>query len=456
MNVTRVRACFGAKRGRSVGSELLCRIGDDVSYSASRLEVFCFSHMSESEEELILLSAVVAFADRSVRRTTSSGWLRRIHVVMPVGSPSFWSRKRVKQSLEEALCFVTGDHWTFEFERRTSKLLNPKQREFALGASDTIVIPFSSGLDSFAQSRLLTHEGVDATPIRLTASNNGLPGDRLWVEDSDGRRFPRVSIPFRLKKNNHYEPSYRTRSFVFAALAGVAAHLAKSRFVVFPEAGQGSFGPSLVPVGAESPHRGSHPAFTLKMTEFFSALWGEPIHFRHPQQWRTKGQVLEELIKHGVATGWTKTFSCSQGARQIYTARGKKIHCGFCSGCLLRRASVNASGLQEADDQYFLANMTASSLEAGVCSDAGRKVSKNDHDIAAHAVMGMESLARFGDGPADDLMIKKNLLDAFPPQEFDDAEKRLRKLLSAHRAEWTHFKQSVSDKSWVNAHAAAL
>lgn len=456
MTLTRVRACFGPRRRRAVGQELICHVGEDVIYTASRLEAFCFSHMSDVDEELILLSAVVAYADRMVRRTPSSGWLRRLHVVIPVGSPSFWARNGIKNALEDALGFITGDHWTFEFERRTEKLLKPKQREFALGEANTIVIPFSNGLDSFAQSRLLRHEGIDATPIRLTASNHGLSGDRHWVRDADGTKFPRVTIPFGLKTDNHAEPSYRSRTFVFAALAGVAAHLAKSHFIVVPEAGQGSFGPSLVPVGGESPHRGSHPGFTKRMTHLFNALWGESIHFRHPQLWRTKGQVLQQVVQRGVGDGWVATFSCSQGPRQVHTGRGNRIHCGYCAGCLLRRLAAFASGLREPEGQYFLVDLNAPTLQAGVCADAGRKPGRNDDDIAAHAVMGLEALSRVGNSPDDDFMIKKNLLDAFPAEELGKAEASLRGLLAIHRDEWTRFKESLNRRSWVNSQAAVL
>lgn len=451
-----VRACFRKRSRRARSCEILCLIGHDVRVSTERLEAFCFKESNEEDKELVYLAGVVAFADRTIRRHRSKGWRRYIHVVMPVGNPAHWDRPSVISSLQDALGYLTGDAWRFEFEQRTEALPKLKQQDLDLGDTNTVVVPFSNGMDSFAQSKLLAADGFDGTPIRITAANSGIAGDRDWVNGEKSVRYRRVSLPFKIATSNHAEPTYRSRTFAFAAMAGLAAHLAGSSCIVVPEAGQGSFGPSLVPVGGESPHRGSHPGFSRRMTTLFYALWGRSIPFKHPQLWRTKGEVLRRLKDLNLHDGWDSTHSCSQGPRQIHTARHKLIHCGLCSGCLLRRVSVFTAGLTEPDDFYFWKDLGAPSLKAAICEDAQRPPTKNDLDIAVHAVMAMESLARAADASSDNLMFKQNLFEAFVSSELVEAEIELRRLINAHRDEWRAFTATLGRNAWINQQIAIL
>lgn len=452
---TQVRASFN-RRARSRSGDLMCQIGRDLKLSTARLEAFCFREIDEFDKEFVYLAGVVAFADRSINRHLTKTWCRHIHIVMPVGNPQAWSKPAIIAALQDALGYLSGDAWSFEFTQRTEKLPRLEQPDLDLSASNSVVVPFSAGLDSFAQSKLLRSDGYDDTPIRITAKNHAVSGERDWCGDGTGKKSPRVSIPFTIKTSTHAEQTYRTRTFVFAAMAGLAAHLAKSRCIVVPEAGQGSFGPSLVPVGIESPHRGSHPGFTRRMSALFRALWNENIPFVHPQVWRTKGQVLRRLSDLNLHDGWASTHSCSQGPRQIRTERRKTLQCGFCSGCLLRRVSVFAAGLEEPANQYFWADLKADSLRNMICADARRGPSKNDHDIAVHAVMAMEGLARLADRPQDDLMFQRNLFDAFEPSELDDAATKLRALVTAHRDEWRSFTSALPASAWINQQIALL
>ncbi len=404
----------------------------------------------------MILAGVVAFADRSIRRHLSEQWRRRIHIIMPVGAPGSWSQPAIQIALQDSLGFLTGDAWSFEFTKRKEALPRLKQCDLDLGDTNTVVVPFSNGMDSFAQSKLLKDDGFACTPIRVTAANSSVVGNRDWIEGDAGIRYRRVSIPFRIRTLLHAEPSYRTRTFVFAVMSGIASHLARSSCIVIPEAGQGSFGPSLVPVGVEAPHRGSHPGFTRRMSRLFEVLWNEKVKFRHPQLWRTKGQVLIRLKELNLENGWLDTHSCSQGPRQIHTARHKAINCGLCSGCLLRRMSVFSAGFHEPDDHYFWADLTANSLEQMICADARRSPSKNDRDIAAHALMGMEMLARASDSSRDNLMIKQSIFEAFDDSEAKDAEPKLRELLLRHAREWRAFMSSLGPDAWVNQQIARL
>src|SRR5262249_1144592 len=160
-------------------------------------------------------------------------------IVMPVKDPHLWNQTETKAALVDVLEFLTGDSWEFEFVARRASWNKSRQNILPLGSGQFVVVPYSAGLDSFAQSQLLKLEANRITPIRVTAWNRSISGCREWLSDSDGSKYRRVSIPVRVSTGNHPEPSYRTRSFLFLVFAGIAAHLAQAESIVIPENGQG-------------------------------------------------------------------------------------------------------------------------------------------------------------------------------------------------------------------------
>jgi 7-cyano-7-deazaguanine synthase in queuosine biosynthesis len=428
--------------------ESLCVIGRDVEIDPGALENYCFQLLSDQEFELALLAGAIAFADRSVRRRHSEGWARQIEIVMPVRQPDRWSASR--PALHDLLQFLTGDYWQIEFTARRSSWNENRQDVFPLGAGRFVVVPFSNGLDSFAQSQLLKVEASHLTPVRITAWNRGLSGARDWKVDPDGTRYRRISIPVRVAANDHPEPSYRTRSFLFCIFAGIAAQLAKAEAIMIPENGQGAIGPSLVPFGAESPQRGSHPAFTRKMARFLELILGSSIRFEHPQLWRTKGEVLRVLQEENLLDGWTVTTSCPRDRRDV-NLNGKTVHCGVCAGCLLRRSAAFSADLVEPDDIYLWPNIGAPTLEQAIHPDSGRKTRPNDADIANHGVLVMTELAKKADSPQEDPIIAQSAFEIACGGSMTDTINNLRRLLNAHKSEWVQFKNYFPVKGWINS-----
>jgi 7-cyano-7-deazaguanine synthase in queuosine biosynthesis len=448
-----VRASFPGENFRPRKGQLVCRIPEDVWLLPEEIEAFCFKRIGSRDEELIYLAGVVAYIDRRVRRHIGI-WHRCFNVIMPVSEPRFWRQPAVSSALVEALQFLTGDTWTFEFIKRQGRLPRFNQNFLDIGGGDFVVIPFSNGLDSFAQSRLLETQGFSGTPIRVTAWNRGLTGSRDWLTDPNGARYRRVAVPVRIAEHSSPEPTYRTRTFLFSVLAGLAAYLAGAKTIVIPEGGQGALGPSLVPVGSESPQRGSHPGFSRRMEVLFRGFWGEPVMIRQPQIWRTKGQVLAEVCRRGFHAGWERTRSCPRGPRDLRSGRS----CGICSGCLLRRVAVFAAGLEESEDHYLWSNLRADTLEESLCAEAKRTTSVNDRDIAVHAVLGMEELARQADLPITHPRHQQVLFDVFgnDTTQLKTGAEQLAQLLTVHKNEWRTFTAFLGSRAWINQQIVLL
>ena len=107
--------------------------------------------------DLVRIASYVYAADQSVSRggeadVYGDGWRRHFVVYIPVTDLEFWSQEPVSQALSDALGFVSGDVWNFQFSQAV-----PEQRQLTLdidpsqifGEPDGVYL-FSGGLDSLS------------------------------------------------------------------------------------------------------------------------------------------------------------------------------------------------------------------------------------------------------------------------------------------------------------------
>ncbi|MER8446557.1 7-cyano-7-deazaguanine synthase [Mesorhizobium sp. M1066] len=422
-----------------------CVIGNDVVLDFNRLQDFSARLLLDIEQDLILLSGAVAFADRVVPRRRGSGWRRDLTLTLPVNAIAKWSSKSVYNALVDVLEFVTGDGWTFEF-RGGAELLSVPQSSILVPSDEYVVIPSSEGLDSFLQWQLLKKEQRPLRPLRIQTSSRSINKNRNRSLDvAGGRDDPRLSLPVSISVGNHPEQSYRTRTFLFFALAALAAVKVGADKIVVGENGVGAIGPSLVPYGDECPHRTTHPAFTRRLAHFINVLLDAKIQFDHPQRFRTKGQVLTEAIGVGV-TGWEKTHSCVRDGRAGLGGRG----CGTCSGCLLRRTSLLAAG--QSQDGFYWADLSASDLDGSRRDTCGRSANNNDIDIARHGIHAMSSLAALAISSKRDEIIRRSAweLEQELGAKFDATVASITSLVETHAQEWAALRQMYGSNGILN------
>ena len=291
-----------------------CAVQKDVKIRPQLLQDYCASLLTDVEHDLVVLIAGVVFADRTVLRRRGSGWPRRLALSVPVNALDVWRCRSVNDALTEALGYVTGDHWSFEFVEG-GECTTIGQRGIPFDDGPYVVMPFSDGMDSFLQWQLVRREEPDVTPLRVLTSNRAISASRLRDIDAvvSGNRDPLLGVPIVVRCGNHpSEPTYRTRTFLFFCLAALAAAKTATTRIVVGENGVGAIGPSLLPYGDECPHRTTHPAFTGRVATFINRLLDTSIRFEHPQVLLTKGQVMARAIRHGVR-GWELTNSCVRG-----------------------------------------------------------------------------------------------------------------------------------------------
>lgn len=423
----------------------------DFKFDLKRCEYFALKNMDEIEFDMLFVIAAVDYVDRIAKRKLSEGWERYFSIDIPVSNPSFWNTEKLKSSLENVLNLLTGDKWSFSFYSRVG--LSGQQQMLPINKNEKFVIlPYSDGLDSYALGCLLPEVIDGHRQIRVTSWNSALNGeDKNLCSDE----FTRIAIPISTHIGKHPEESFRTRPFKFFLTAALVARKLGAGTIYIPENGQGTFGPSLVLKGGESAYLGTHPVFTNKLGIFIKTALGHDIKFDHPHMWRTKGQVVREMVDKGFS--WKGTKSCPLDGRSLRHRRKGVIHCGICSSCILRRISLHAAGVKD-EEEYYWDN--TSNCDIKVNSDCQKFTHPSSHTygMAFHAIESMERLANMLDSDIGIRAVKQQAfwLGAHLDQQDKFYEGGFRQLILAHKTEWQSFLKSLNKNSWLRSVAEGL
>jgi 7-cyano-7-deazaguanine synthase in queuosine biosynthesis len=442
LQVPTARIVFGYNSPPSRGSEIRCAVGRDLIIKPEVLGRYCVKPLEPHIYDLVLIAGAVAFADSVVPRRIRTCWRRNLEVVVPTSEPDFWRRPIIVRNLTETLDLLTGDLWAFHFSRTRKKAIIDAQRSLPFEGRSSVVIPFSDGLDSFAVARLASRGAPNVGVIKVTTGSG--PDARGKSEQHQ------VSIPIsrRGSRIRLRETSNRSRGFVFGVMAGIAANLLEADRVIVPESGQGSLGPWLNPVGNEAPDVRTHPLFTASLSRFLEAVFDRRIGYEHPQLWNTKGETLRELKDSGLDTGWWTTKSCPRGRKVCM--KGRRVQCGVCASCLLRRQSLLAAALDQGKEVYLWGNLSAPTLREAAASDARETVPNDERQ----AKCGVYDLAALGNLPNTDsgrrrVADKSAEFAAHQGTPQGDVDGRLNRLLVAHRDEWRNFVASQKSESFL-------
>jgi hypothetical protein len=430
---------------------LNCRIGTHLQLRTDDLAAYFFAGWEPILFDTLLLAAAVEFCDRVKKRPTLR-WGRLICLRLPVHDLATWQRANVRNSLRNALEYLTGDIWQIEFIQRKTNAPAPQQGLLSL--EDKIaVIPFSEGLDSRAVAGLMTKTlGQGLVRVRLGKKSSDKP------RDANGRAMPFTTVPYKVSKREFSFPetSARSRGFKFALLSGVAAYLAGVSRVIVPESGQGALGPSLVTVGQSHDDFRNHPAFTTKVSQFLKSLLGVSIGYEFPRLWYTKGQTLQAYAELPGSEDWKDTRSCWQDNRHV-SVDGKRRQCGICAACMLRRLSVHTAGLREDKGTYVWADLTASSFEAAAAGNL-KRIEKVQREYALAGTLHLDHLAWLRRSPLAKYVLNTNASRLEEPLKISSSEARtnLDSLLSQHQKEWECFVNSLGPRSFIRNWAEQL
>jgi hypothetical protein len=407
-----------------------CVLGEHFKLEPKALGTFLRLKIPARAEDLLVIAGAIAFVDRRVTRHHATCWERDLHLSVPVRDFEFWNANDLRAELSALLEMLTGDTWYLTFRSGRAPLPIDPQDTLSLASTPPIVIPYSNGLDSFAVARLHSKPGQNV--IRVST---GRIGDTEKKTDNSHVATTRwVSMPISLPNGGWSlrEQSYRSRGFLFGAVAATAAGLMQGTEVVVPESGQGTFGPALTVIGHEHPDVRMSPVFTSVFGRFISRVFERSIKFVHPRIWSTKGETLAALREAGLSDGWEKTVSCSRGSRQS-VGQMKARHCGLCANCVLRRQSLLASGLS--GEMYIWPDLAAGPPWT---IGNGAVPGKSEIQQAISAALAMHEFAIL-DTKAKIVVREAKAMAAALGESDDVAIGGVNNVLRAHRQEWLSF-----------------
>ncbi|PAP95439.1 7-cyano-7-deazaguanine synthase [Mesorhizobium wenxiniae] len=328
-----------------------------IRFNPGEINAQLVDDLPDALADAVEVAAYVFSADRLVRRGSSSSrrigaeWQRQLRFRIPVRRHDLWTRPEVKEKLRSALAFLSGDQIEFEF----TKARDPRSIEPHLGFRDSgaqvirpdKVILFSGGLDSLAgiaehvvgdrgSAVLVAHQS--ATQI---ANYQNALADKIALRTGPKQTFY-APIWVRRGESNPTEHSQRLRSFLFASLGMAYAWMFGLSSVFFYENGVTSFNlPVAEQVVGTRASRTTHPSVLRRFGDLFSLLLDEPVTFENPFLWKTKGDVVATIGRHGCSDLIGATTSCAK--IRDFSMTGQ--HCGSCSQCVERRFGVLNAGL---------------------------------------------------------------------------------------------------------------
>lgn len=303
-------------------------------------------------------ASAVFVADKVVLRSEAAdGWTRDLDLTLPE-YPAFHAA--ADRQLEATLDFLTGDRWTISHSG------TPGNWALSLPEADGIdaVCLFSGGLDSFCGAVTLLEGGkrvllVGHNDSSVAPHHQGLLRTDLEAAYPGQVEFRRIRVTgasrFKAEQAaplDMEESTYRSRSIIFIASGLLAAApLGQDTPLYVPENGLISLNVPLNPSrrGTAST-RTTHPHYMREFEEFASLL-GVHHEIINPFQFDTKGEMISRLGHLPVVRkNVHNTVSCSRPERRnnyggwTFVDR-MKPNCGYCFPCLIRRASLDAAGL---------------------------------------------------------------------------------------------------------------
>jgi 7-cyano-7-deazaguanine synthase in queuosine biosynthesis len=344
----------------SVGKRDIVRIRFDApghphAPTVKVAETFARNNVKPSATALDLLRLAVSVyvADTRVLRDDAfDGWTRDLALHAFVQDLKLW--RDTAPLIGDLLSFLTGDHWRLNF-RQTPNAYRPVAASPGRNPQHVVadrVSLLSGGLDSFVGALDLLEAGHRVAFVGHQTGGGGATSRaqnevaRLLEAAYGIDRVPylRLFVSPPPLNGRRSEPSTRSRSLLFIALAlATASGIGATRLVV-PENGFISLNVPLTPsrLGSLST-RTTHPHFITLFNSLLSNL-GLGTTLALPYRFATKGELLGacknmNVLRHGMP----HTVSCSHTEAGRYHGN-PNLQCGRCVPCVVRRAAIAVLG----------------------------------------------------------------------------------------------------------------
>lgn len=334
------------------------------------------SNVPDQFADLLEIATYVYSADQAIRRGAldvpkfGANWRRDIHLHIPVRCLEFWNQPNVLRTLTGLLDFLSDDFYTFTFHGSTKA----PQIQGYLGLADSVapkakpeqVILFSGGLDSLAgaiEEAVIQKRQIILVNHRSTQKLGGKHRELQQLLDKHSGALKPLHMTVRINKSQTLTKDYtqRSRSFLYAAIGATIAEMVGLRSICFYENGVVGLNlPVCAQVVGGRATRTAHPRVLQGFKDLLSLVASAPFEVKNPFVWRTRGEIIKQIIAAGCGELIAPSISCAH----TWEMSKDGTHCGLCSQCIDRRIGIIAAGAEALDpvSQYrsdvFLKSMS--------------------------------------------------------------------------------------------------
>ena len=368
---------------RDDGLSTVCLSGDGIP-QGTRLDID-FANMRAhvatpppvALDFLLVASACYASDKLMNRRDTPDRWTRDFAITVPVSDPDLW--RGAAKYLQDALAFLSGDHWELDFVPLKGQLYRrpPWRKKTTLPLrvfQPDAVCLFSGGLDSLAGTIDLL-EGHTKPRVLLISHYDAPAGEQVDLLAPMRAPYPgrvrQARARIRLDPVAGVEATLRTRSLVFLALGLCAAAGTGQEVPLYAyENGHIALNVPLTPSRAGScSTRTMHPYFLDTVVGAVRQV-GIGNAVIRPYEMKTKGECVMQCGNRTLLRELSRlSVSCSHPSRKQHWLRKEARNCGYCFPCLIRRGALHKAGWDSGDDYGI--DVCAGEISPRIAEDSG-------------------------------------------------------------------------------------
>ena len=332
--------------------------------------------LSDDVQDLLNLSLMAYTVDQTVSREVNGylNWSRHLKCYVSVTTPDKW--ELVREDLQDMLSFLSGDRWELIFRQCSPESAKIVSKSYVLPENMTKVCLFSGGLDSFIGAIDLLHDGSNVALVghhkmggperkaqeKLVQELKSLYSSQTLID------YLFYAQPKQSVNGSEKENSSRARSLLFIGLGLAVANCLGNVPQVIPENGFISLNVPLTftRYGSHST-RTTHPYFLNTFQGILDKL-DISIQLENPYQFKTKGEMVRECKNQTtLKTHFKTTLSCAHPDQARFKKLAPGTHCGYCTPCIIRRASLECNGLR---DDFYVKDIKADVISP--VNDSGR------------------------------------------------------------------------------------
>lgn len=297
-----------------------------------------------------LLTTVVRVCRLDYRERRGKHWRRELSLLIRVQEPDRWNNAAVHLALQRVLECTTGDRWRLTFEMGEPALCAPVNGEFNFDEDKTRCVALTSeGLDSLCGIRNFLHDPREDVLIAVNVSTQR---ERASLFDRNLRGLPaeqrgRVHL-HRFEARGALigkarEPSQRSKSFFYLALAAAAAHLAQAeRILIFENGDEALHFPLQRGLDYAHTSRLMHPIGVARMQSLVDLLLPNAPRFAMPFLSKTKSEVIRLVADNLTSEDAARAVSCER-----FSSHTRCVQCGHCSECIRRQQAMQDAGFAD-------------------------------------------------------------------------------------------------------------